>query len=178
MVEPGNIIYDSRNNCNAIIEKSTNTLIKGCQNTIIPDSVSSIADCAFYGCYGLTSITIPNSVISIGDYAFYGCYGLTSITMPNSVTSIGDCAFCGCSGLTSITIPNSVTSIGGKAFEDCNRINIYCYAEEPPYVDYIFMYDRLSPNDATLYVPASAIEKYKNSTPWSDFSTILPLQEE
>lgn len=63
-------------------------------------------------------------------------------------------------------------------YKNCNGIKIYCYAEEPPYVDYISMNNRPFPNGATLYVPASAIEKYKNSTPWSDFSTILPLQEE
>ena len=109
-VEAGNSKYDSRDNCNGIIETKTNTLITGCKNTTIPNSVTSIGSSAFSGCSGLTSITIPNSVTYIGDWAFSGCSGLTSITIPNSVTSIGDGAFSGCSGLTSITIPNSVTS--------------------------------------------------------------------
>ena len=91
-------------------------------NLIIPNSVTSIGDYAFYGCSGLTSVTIPNSVTSIGDYAFYGCSGLTSVTIPNSVTSIGNCAFSGCSGLTSVTIPNSVTSIGNYAFSGCSGL--------------------------------------------------------
>ena len=64
-------------------------------------------------------LVIPNSVTSIGDLAFYDCSGLTSVTIPNSVTSIGDYAFWGCSGLTSVTIPNSVTSIGWGAFSGC-----------------------------------------------------------
>ena len=64
----------------------------------------------------ITDLVIPNSVTTIGNLAFYGCSGLTSITIPNSVTSIGGSAFNGCSGLTSITIPNSVTSIGSYAF--------------------------------------------------------------
>ena len=119
-VEDNNAKYDSRNNCNAIIEKSSNTLIVGCKNTIIPNSVTSIGGSAFRDCSGLTSITIPNSVTSIASSAFYGCSGLTSITIPNSVTSIDSYAFYGCSGLTSITIPNSVTSIGGSAFRDCS----------------------------------------------------------
>ena len=118
MVEGGNTIYDSRNNCNAIIKTKTNELVAGCKNTIIPNSVTSI-DGAFQGCSGLTSVTIPNSVTSIGDWAFEGCSGLTSVTIPNSVTSIGEKAFYGCRGLTSFTIPNSVTSIGSSAFTNC-----------------------------------------------------------
>ena len=70
-VEEGNAIYDSRDNCNAIIETGTNQLVFGCQNTIIPNSVTSIGDCAFVGCSGLTSITIPNSVTSLGVRAIY-----------------------------------------------------------------------------------------------------------
>ena len=121
-VESGNNKYDSRNNCNAIIEKSTNTLIVGCKNTIIPNSVTSIGSSAFYGCISLTSVTIPNSVNSIGDGAFSSCKRLSSVTIGNSVTSISDWAFSGCSGLTSVTIPNSVTSIGSSAFNGCSGL--------------------------------------------------------
>ncbi|MBR1788972.1 MAG: leucine-rich repeat domain-containing protein, partial [Bacteroidaceae bacterium] len=122
IVEAGNTKYDSRDNCNAIIETSSNTLIAGCKNTIIPNSVTSIRDHAFYGCRGLTSVTIPNSVTSIGRLALWNCSGLISITIPNSVTSIGSSAFYGCSGLTSITIPNSVTSIGTNPFSGCSGL--------------------------------------------------------
>ena len=73
VVDSGNTKYDSRNGCNAIIETASNTLIVGCQNTIIPNSVTSIGDSAFNGCYSLTSIEIPNSVTSIGDDAFSWC---------------------------------------------------------------------------------------------------------
>ena len=73
VVDGGNTIYDSRNGCNAIIETTSNTLIAGCKNTIIPNSVTSIGDSAFNGCYSLTSIEIPNSVTSIGDDAFSWC---------------------------------------------------------------------------------------------------------
>ena len=95
IVSNENRFYDSRNNCNAIIETATNTLIAGCMNTIIPESVTSIGDEAFYGCTGLTSITIPNSVTSIGDEAFYDCTGLTGLVIPESVTSIGYLALSG-----------------------------------------------------------------------------------
>ena len=121
-VDDGNTIYDSRNNCNALIETSTNTLICGCSSTIIPNSVTSIESYAFYNCSSLTSITIPNSVTSIGYGAFSVCSSLTSITIPNSVTSIGYSAFSYCSSLTSISIPNSVTSIAYSAFSDCSSL--------------------------------------------------------
>ena len=122
VVDTGNTKYDSRNDCNAIIETASNTLIAGCQNTIIPNSVTSIGYNAFYGCSCLTSIEIPNSVTSIGDNAFNRCSSLTSIQIPNSVTSIGDGAFYYCPSLTSIQIPNSVTSIGRQAFYRCSSL--------------------------------------------------------
>ena len=122
VVDGNNTKYDSRENCNAIIETEINTLIQGCKNTVIPNSVTSIGDYAFYVCYRLTSIEIPNSVTSIGSYAFSGCSGLTSVEIPNSVTSIGDWAFWGCTGLTSVEIGNSVTSIGREAFYGCSGL--------------------------------------------------------
>lgn len=118
-VDVDNTVYDSRNSCNAVIEKSTNTLIAGCKNTSIPLSVTSIGYNAFYGCSGLTSINIPNSVTTIGISAFSGCSSLTSVNIPNSVTIIGGSAFNNCTGLTSVTIPNSVTSISEYAFSGC-----------------------------------------------------------
>ena len=121
-VVSGNTKYDSRDNCNAIIESASNTLIAGCKTTIIPNTVTSIGNYAFYGCSGLTSVTIPNSVTSIGYSAFSDCSGLTSVTIPNSVTSIGRGAFKNCSGLTSVTIGNSVTSIGSHAFNGCSGL--------------------------------------------------------
>ncbi len=122
VVADGNTVYDSRDNCNAIIETATNTLLTGCQSTVIPNSVTSIGYGAFGGCTGLTSIAIPNSVTSIGEQAFVGCSGLTSIEIPNSVTSIGNYAFSGCTGLTSVTVGNSVTSIGERAFFGCSGL--------------------------------------------------------
>ena len=121
-VDENNSVYDSRNNCNAIIKTSTNELKVGCKNTTIPNSVTSIGNSAFIGCSSLESITIPNSVTSIGEFAFIDCSSLESITIPNSVTEIGHFAFSGCSSLTSITIPNSVTSIGYCAFNDCSSL--------------------------------------------------------
>ena len=120
-VASGNTKYDSRDNCNAIIETSTNTLLSGCPSTVIPNTVTKIGDRAFTVC-PFTAITIPNSVTSIGGNAFYGCRGLTTVTIPEGVTSIGGSAFEECANLLSLTIPNSVTSIGGLAFRHCFKL--------------------------------------------------------
>ena len=185
MVKSENTVYDSRNNCNAIIETATNTLIVGCMNTNIPNSVTSIGDYAFYDCSSLTSITIPNSVTSIGSGAFEGCRGLTSVTIPNSVTSIGSGAFQNCSsltsvtignnvksigdyafyyciGLTSVTIPSSVTCIGGSAFKSCGLTSITIKAETPPELGInTFIYT----NDCPIYVPYGTIDAYTSAWP-------------
>ncbi len=122
VVNKNNNTYDSRDDCNAIIESSTNKLVFGCKSAIIPISVSSIGYGAFYRCTGLTSVTIPNSITSIGTHAFDGCSSLTSVTIPNSVTSINESVFSNCSRLTSVTIPNSVSSIGRCAFYGCSML--------------------------------------------------------
>ena len=79
VVDEGNSVYDSRNNCNAIIETATNTLHSGCQTTVIPNSVTSIGENAFDGCSGLTSVTIGSGVTSIGMYAFRNCFELLDV---------------------------------------------------------------------------------------------------
>ena len=123
IVDSDNSKYDSRDNCNAIIQTSTNTLVAGCQNTIIPNTVTKIRDYAFEGCTSLTSMTIPNSVTSIGHSAFYGCSGLADLTISNSLTRIQWGAFYGCSSLKSVTIPNSVTFIEDCAFMHCRALS-------------------------------------------------------
>ena len=149
-VDKNNGTYNSRDNCNAIIETSTNKLIVGCKNTIIPNSVTSIGNGAFYICLELTSVTIPNSVTSIGDSAFYSCWGLTSVTIPNSVTSIGDGAFDYClmlRNLTSLAVEPPTCGIG--AFK---------------YVD---------KTSCQLLVPEESINKYKTADQWKEFLNIL-----
>ena len=133
IVDKGNKYYDSRDNCNAIIETKSNKLIYGCKKTVIPKSVTSIGARAFENCRGLTSIIIPEGVTNIGYSAFWGCSGLTSITIPKSVTSIDMDAFFECSGLTSITIPDSVTSIGDHAFGLCDKLVISCHKDSEIY---------------------------------------------
>lgn len=95
---------------------------KAADSYVIPDSVTVIADSAFYGSANLTSITIPNTITEIGSTTFTGCTSLTDITIPSSVTSIGPHSFMDCTSLTDITIPGNVTSIGTNAFADCTSL--------------------------------------------------------
>jgi hypothetical protein len=121
-VAKGNTVYDSRENCNALIHTATNTIIRGCQNTTIPNSITSIGDSAFNECFSLTSIVIPNTVTSIGEDAFRWCDSLKSINIPDSVTSIGEQAFSCCILLKYIAIPDSVTTIPQGTFEGCRSL--------------------------------------------------------
>jgi len=150
-VSSDNPTYDSRNNCNAIIETASNTLITGCMNTVIPNSITSIGDDAFAFCNSLTSITIPNLVTSIGGMAFYGCSNLANLTIGNSVTTIGEEAFSGCNSLT----------------------EIYCLALAPPSLGSSDAFYGCS--DATLYMPDIALEAYKAADYWKDFTNIVGM---
>lgn len=89
---------------------------------VIPNSVTTIGNSAFYNCSKLTSVTLGNSVTSIDDSAFSYCTRLTSVTIPDSVTSIGYEAFEDCKSLKVITLPDSITKIGNYAFEDCTSL--------------------------------------------------------
>lgn len=118
-VEEGNDYYDSRENCNAIIESETNRLIAGCKNSFIPDSVTIIGDDAFYQCTGLTDITIPDSVVEIGYSAFSGCNNLTRINIPKSVSKINLYSLIDCD-LTDITVSNDNQVYDSR--NNCNAI--------------------------------------------------------
>ena len=149
-VESGNPVYDSRNGCNAIILTSSNELLAGCQNSVIPDEVTRIGDNAFYYISTLAGeLVIPEQITSIGEYAYEGCSGLTgSLIIPNTVLEIGESAFAHCDGFDgrlvlsdalttipswafeechgftgSLEIPGGVTTIGASAFEGCGNFN-------------------------------------------------------
>ena len=138
IVEIGNITYDSRNNCNAIIETATNRLLYGCQNTTIPNSVTSIGSYAFNGCSYLKNIVVPSNVTSIGYDAFYNMpniiYSGSASGSPWGARSVNgyidgilvysdstrtNLLACLADTMELITIPNNVTSIGKRAFYGC-----------------------------------------------------------
>ena len=172
-VEAWNKVYDSRNNCNAIIKTFTNTLILGCQKTTIPNSVTSIGYGAFQDCRGLTSVTIPNSVTWIEGEAFRECTGLTSVTIPNSVTWIGCEVFRECTGLTSVTIGNSVTSIGDWAFYGCSGLtSVTNYATTPQAIDSDVFYN-VDKSTCVLNVLKESVSLYQAAEGWKEFTNIV-----
>ena len=117
------ILVIIRDNCNAIIETASNTLLIGCNNSIIPNGIQTITGSAFAGCKELKTIKIPETVKVIGGYAFSGCKNLTSIILPDCITSISYGMFWGCSSLSSIEIPKSVKYIEDWAFAYCDSLS-------------------------------------------------------
>ena len=118
VVEEGNPVYDSRDNCNAIIRTADNKLIIGCVNTVIPNSVTCIGDGAFFGCENLTTLTIPNSVTAIGANAFHatGWYD----NQPDGLVYAGKVAYCYKGEMpenTEIVINEGTLGIAGRAFD-------------------------------------------------------------
>ena len=149
-VEDGNTKYDSRDNCNAIIEKATNTLVSGCKNTVIPNTVTNIGHQAFRG-MNLSDFEIPNWITTIGERAFWSS-SLTSIKIPSSVSKIGELAFENCNNLISVSVEiKTPLVITGNTFT--NRAN------------------------ASLYVPAGCKAAYEAADYWKEFGTIEEMPE-
>ena len=130
-VEKGNTKYDSRDDCNAIIETKSNTLIASCNNTFIPNSVTTIGSFAFANS-SRSSITIPATITEIRIRAFSGCSDLTSVTVEKGNTIYDSREKCNAIietksnslivGCRNTVIPSSVTSISNWAFEWCKSL--------------------------------------------------------
>ena len=196
-VEQGNPVFDSRDNCNAIIMTATNTLVAGCQTTVIPNTVTSIGRSAFYDCANLTNITIPTSVTTIEEAAFYRCRKLREVEIPDMVTTIGEAAFTLCQGLVSVKIPDNVVSLGKEAFEYCHDIKTLvlgssladigdnafhnCYnlkeitvkATTPPTCGTKGVFTGVNKEVCELIVPSVSVDLYKAAFEWKDFKNII-----
>lgn len=174
VVSDNNIVFDSHNNCNAIIKTSSNELIVGCKNTIIPRDVRSIGDNAFYGCYNLSKIVIPDQIYKIGQDAFSGCANLKTINLPDNTSFLGNYAFYGCSSLTSITLPPNV-SYGKYTFRDTGLTKIIVGATQPKSLN---GEEFNKTNQMTLYVPLGCKSKYESATYWRNFKEIVELSDD
>lgn len=120
VVEEGNEKYDSRENCNAIVETATNTLVCGTENSTIPSTITAIGNGAFAET-GLKNIVIPEGVTSIELQAFENCQDLESVTLPQSLKKLGYHVFAN-SGLTSLVIPEGITYLPQGTFNGCKNL--------------------------------------------------------
>lgn len=173
-VDEGNEYYHSPNNCNAIIEKSTKTLLAGCNNTVMPDDIKSIGQAAFQGCNSITSLVIPAEVMSIGANAFANCANLTDVYIPGNVSTLYGSAFSGCPKLKLLVLPPSITVLCGFPTNSPQLKDIYLYAEQIPIIDsYLSMpiiddlYSFFENTNATLHVLSSVIDTYLNNV-WDE----------
>ena len=164
-VDGANSVYDSRENCHAVIETATNRLLFGCRSSVIPDSVVEIYDHAFYGSEYLRSITIPASVERICKFAFCGCENMGGIKIPDSVKEIGSFAFSRCSSIERIRIPDAVEKIGKCAFSDCDNLK-EIYISDPGLLQ-----------DAVKDQSVSIISGFKH-TPKTKTALIAAIREE
>lgn len=135
---------------------------------------TSLVDC--FTNQSIEEVVLGDKVTRIGDGAFALFHNLTTIYIPNSVTSIGKEAFSFCWYMKSVTIPESVTSIGNGAFSGCAELkDVYCYAEQVPEAG-TDMLDWFTYKKATLHVPATSIDAYKNANQWKRFSRIVAIE--
>ncbi len=177
-VASGNPIYDSRNNCNAIIEKSTNRLIAGCKTTVIPEDVTAIGTFAFYEHNGLETIKIPSSVTVIERSAFNHILGLKHIVVPNSVVTLEPYVFSQCYGLEEVTIGSGVTSIGMGLLYGCAAVtSLTSYIKDPTIVAMgTNVFKNMDYENCVLHVPAGTVDTYKIADQWKDFLNIVPMK--
>jgi hypothetical protein len=154
-----------------------NSLVQGVFNgctvmtdAIIPDTITSIGNYAFYDCRGLTGVTIPDSVTSIGMQAFNYCSTLPSIIIPDSVESIGASGFTYDNRLATVSIGSGVASIGRSAFYGCRGLtSITVEATTPPSLGAdAFDYTN---NTFIIYVPAESVNAYKTASGWSTYAS-------
>ena len=150
IVDKDNPVFDSRDNCNAIIETASNTLVAGCSATKIPESITSI-----------------------GSYTFAGLESLTTIALPQSLKRIEGGTF-NWSGLQEIDIPENVTFIGSYSICNCKQLKtVRSFINEPYEISEHAFYG--STSAATLYVPKGTVDKYKATKGWTNFNEIVEM---
>ena len=121
-VNQKNTVFDSRDNCNAIIKTESDMLVIGCADTVIPSSAASIGSYAFISCPGLTSVEVPSNIKKIYSNAFVECVNLEEVALSEGLTLIDNGAFSGCVNLKSINIPDSVSELGLSVFTGCTNL--------------------------------------------------------
>jgi len=186
-VDPGNHAYDSRDNCNCLIKTVGNKLLQGSSDSVIPSTVTSIEDNAFFG-IGIDSLEIPSSITKIGEAAFDSC-SISSVWLPNSIVSLGERAFnncesltsihfppagslveipdnlcAGCRSLTGVSIPDGYTLIGSGAFANSGLVQV-ALPQDLETIEYnAFSYTNLE----SIEIPASVTKIEPDAFSYND----------
>ncbi len=170
-VDERNTYYDSREQCNGIIETATNKLIAGSNLTKIPASVTAIAEYVFIWCT-FNSIQLPPQLETIGHHAFCYCENLQSIDFPESLRKISNLAFKDCKAMTSINIPNGVSLIGSEAFSGCESLTSVTVNYRNPIHIGEDVFSESTYANAVLYIPTGSRNSYENTSSWNRFQNI------
>ena len=191
-VAADNPVYDSRQDCNAIIVTKENKIFKACDNTfipadivsigrlsfgnyrpsslILPDGLTTIEEAAFGG-IGPESIFIPASVTSIGEEGFYFSSGLRTVTFDPAcaVKEIKTRTFGCCNNLTTVFLPAGLTTVGVEAFYKSENLKEIHFLNEEPPTAYHQAFTSVN-WECIAYVPIGSVEKYQNnlSNYWLD----------
>lgn len=150
VVDNENKYYDSRDNCNAIINTKHGYLIAGCKNTIIPKGVTAIFDNAFEGIKSFKRFIVPNGIKAVCRNVWRGCRNLKRVEFPSSIEFVDY-----------------------GIFDNCNKLKSVAISRNEPPECCLLPSDVLS--HATLYVPEGCVEKYQKADGWKNFGEIKEL---
>lgn len=195
-VEEENTVYESRN-CNAIIEKNSNTLVFGCKNTDIdnsnitnigteayagtnlssfkmPSNIEVIGNRCFMSCTSLTTIDFTGSELKdIGTGVLQGCGSLTTVMLPENLEIISINAFLACSSLAELSIPSTVTIIREDAFRLCTKLRKLDFSNHKKVPTLSSASTIYKNENLKIIVPSDLLEEWRNAPNWSDFSSYI-----
>ena len=156
------------------------------KNIVIPDNIISLGEHAFSDCNSLESFKLSKNLKELPDGLFRNCISLTEVVIPDKVTIVGFNCFEKCKNIKNVFLPSTIKELSPGAFQDCENLeNLYCYATNPPEAEYLdygsghidYVFDGSYTDYATLHVPASSIDLYKRTLPWSLFGNIVALTD-
>lgn len=197
VVDPENPAYDSRNDCNCIIDTKHRYLISGCENSFIPNGVKTIGKYAFWrvqksyieipSCVqyidddafestALVDVIFNEGLLEIGRYAFHNTK-IDYLYLPGSLRAIGDYAFYVCPEMKEIQLGPGLKTMGPRAItwtQSRKLEKIYVYAKVPPVVENP---DPGVNHDTRVYVQRSSLEAYKNDPFWKKYTNYYEMED-
>lgn len=122
IVDKSNPKYDSRDNCNAIVDTESNKIIFGCSQTVFVSSITSIGVNAFAYCSELKELRLPSTITEIKSSAFSYCNNLKIAELPSSLKIVEDFIFRDCKNLKEVILNEGIEDIDFVAFDGCDNL--------------------------------------------------------